>query len=56
MSITGTGIAADTVISSIDDINNKITHNAASSNGGGVDVANNLSITTRVFVDGRDRN
>jgi len=53
MSITGTGIAADTVISSVDDINNKITiSKPAASNGGGVDVANNLSITTRVFVDG----
>ena len=53
MSITGTGIAADTVISSVDDINNKITiSKPTTSNGGGSDIANNLSLTTRVFVDG----
>tara|TARA_Y100001938_G_scaffold151009_1_gene245057 strand:+ start:12367 stop:13992 length:1626 start_codon:yes stop_codon:yes gene_type:complete len=53
MSITGTGIQADTHVLSIDDINNKITLNkAASSNGGGSNVANNISTTTRVFIDG----
>ena len=53
MSITGAGIPADTVISSVDDINNKITlSKPASSNGGGSNIANNLSVTTRVFVDG----
>ena len=53
MSITGTGIQTDTHILSTDSINNKITLNkAASSNGGGSNVANNISTTTRVFVDG----
>ena len=53
MSISGAGIPADTVISSIDDINNKITiSKPAISDGGGSNIANNLSVTTRVFVDG----
>jgi len=53
MSITGTGIQSDTRVLSIDDINNTITLNKpTSSNGGGSNVANNISTTTRVFVDG----
>lgn len=53
MSITGAGIQADTLVLSVDDINNKITLNkATSANGGGANVANNISTSTRVFVDG----
>jgi hypothetical protein len=53
MSITGTGIAPETHISSIDVPNNKITiSTSTTAAGGGGTTANQLSLTTRVYVDG----
>jgi len=55
MSVSGNGIASDTVVSSIDTINNKITIDKETISTGGdtSDItANNLTITTRVIVDG----
>jgi hypothetical protein len=53
MSITGTGIPPGTHISSIDVTNNKITlSRTTTAAGGGGTTANQLSLTTRVYVDG----
>lgn len=51
MSVSGTGLATGSIISSLDSPNNKITiSSAALANGGGS--GNNLTITTRVYFDG----
>ena len=51
MSVSGTGLATGTFISTLDSPNNKITiSTAALANGGGS--GNNLTITTRIYFDG----
>lgn len=51
MSVTGTGVFADSYISSVDTPNNKITlSTAVTANGGGS--GNNITISTRVYIDG----
>ena len=51
MSVSGTGIATGSFISTVDSPNNRITlSSAASANGGGS--GNNLTIVTRVYFDG----
>jgi hypothetical protein len=53
MAITGTGILPGTYISSIDVPNNKISlSRSTTAAGGGGTTANQLSLTTRVYVDG----
>lgn len=53
MSITGVGIAPGTYISSIDVPNNKVTlSRTTTAAGGGGTTANQLSLSTRVYVDG----
>jgi len=53
MSITGVGIAPATHISSIDVPNNRITlSTTTTSAGGGGTTANQLSLATRIYVDG----
>lgn len=53
MSITGTGITPGTHISSIDVQNNKITlSTSTTAAGGGGTTANQLSLSTRIYVDG----
>ena len=53
MTVTGTGITPGTYISSVDVPNNKITlSTSTTAAGGGNTSANQLSLTTRVYVDG----
>ena len=53
MSISGTGIAPGTFISRVDVPNNNIfLSTATASSGGGNTTANQISLTTRVFIDG----
>jgi hypothetical protein len=53
MSVAGTGITPGTHISSIDVPNNKITlSTSTTAAGGGGTAANQLSLTTRIYVDG----
>jgi hypothetical protein len=53
MSVAGTGITPGTYISSVDVPNNKITlSTSTTAAGGGVTAANQLSLTTRIYVDG----
>jgi len=53
MSVAGTGITPGTYISSVDVPNNKITlSTSTTAAGGGVAAANQLSLTTRIYVDG----
>jgi hypothetical protein len=53
MAVTGTGITPGTYISSIDIPNNKITlSTSTTAAGGGGTAANQLSLTTRIYVDG----
>jgi hypothetical protein len=53
MTVTGTGIAPRTYISSIDVPNNRITlSTTTTAAGGGGTTANQLSLTTRIYVDG----
>jgi hypothetical protein len=53
MSISGTGIAPGTFISRIDVPNNNIfLSTATTSAGGGNTTANQISLTTRIFIDG----
>ena len=53
MSVTGTGVTPGTYISSVDIPNNKITlSTSTTAAGGGGTTANQLSLTTRVYVDG----
>ncbi len=53
MTVSGTGIAPGTFISSIDVPNNNIfLSTATSASGGGNTTANQISLTTRVFIDG----
>lgn len=53
MTISGTGIAPGTFISSIDVPNNNIfLSTATSAPGGGNTTANQISLTTRIFIDG----
>ena len=53
MAVTGTGITPGTYISSVDVPNNKITlSTSTTAAGGGGTSANQLSLTTRVYVDG----
>jgi len=53
MAVTGTGITPGTYISSIDVPNNKITlSTSTTAAGGGGTAANQLSLTTRIYVDG----
>jgi hypothetical protein len=52
MTVSGLGIPAQTYISSLDTPNNKISiSRAVTANGGGT-AANQLSITTRIYIDG----
>ena len=51
MSVSGTGIASNALISSVDSTNATITLTEATTANGG-DTGNNLTITTRVFIDG----
>jgi hypothetical protein len=52
MTVSGLGIPAQTYISTLDTPNNKITiSRAVTANGGGT-AANQLSITTRIYIDG----
>ena len=52
MSVSGLGIPAQSYISSVDVPNNKITlSRTVTANGGGT-AANQLSITTRIYIDG----
>lgn len=52
MAVSGLGIPAQTHISSLDTPNNKISiSRAVTANGGGT-AANQLSITTRIYIDG----
>ena len=51
MSISGTGIADDTVVSSVDNLNNRITISKETTDSGGGDL-NSLTISTRVIIDG----
>lgn len=48
MSISGTGLATQTHITNVDNVNNKITLSNVTTNSG----ANNLSIQTRIYFDG----
>jgi len=50
LSISGTGIAADTHIQSVDEINGTLTLSTATTASGGN--ANNITITTRVYING----
>jgi len=51
MIVSGTGIATDTLVSSVNTITNIITLSTpTSANGGGT--GNNVSFTTRVYIDG----
>ena len=53
MSVTGTGITPGTYISSVDGVYNKITLSTpTTSSGGGTTADKNLSLKTRVYVDG----
>jgi hypothetical protein len=53
MSVAGTGITPGTYISAIDIPNNKITlSTSTTAAGGGGTAANQLSLTTRVYIDG----
>jgi hypothetical protein len=53
MTITGTGLSPGTYISSVDVPNNKISLSRSTTTaGGGGTTANQLSLTTRVYVDG----
>jgi len=53
MSVTGTGITPGTYISSIDVPNNKIAlSRTTTAAGGGGTTANQLSLSTRVYIDG----
>ena len=53
MAISGTGVPAETHIDSIDLANVTITlSNRTTANGGGSNVANSLSVVSRVFVSG----
>jgi hypothetical protein len=53
MFVSGTGIAPKTFISTVDTPNNNITLSLATTgSGGGNTTANQISITTRIFVDG----
>jgi len=51
MSVRGTGIASNALISSVDSTNATITLTESATADGG-DTGNNLTITTRVYVDG----
>ena len=51
MSVTGTGIPGGVHIENIDTVNTKITLSSATTSSGG-GTGNNLTITTRVFIDG----
>jgi len=53
MFVSGTGIAPKTFISTVDTPNNNISLSLATTgSGGGNTTANQISITTRIFVDG----
>ena len=52
MSVSGTGIAPETYVSSVDIPNNRITLSIETTSGGGVTAANQLSISTRIYIDG----
>jgi hypothetical protein len=52
MSVTGLGIPSQTYISSLDTPNNKITLSSSVTSNGGGSAANQLSITTRIYIDG----
>lgn len=53
MSVTGTGITPGTYISSVDIPNNKITlSTSTTAAGGGGTTANQLSLSTRIYIDG----
>lgn len=53
MSVSGTGITPGTHIASIDTPNNNITLSlATSSAGGGNTTANQIALTTRIYIDG----
>ena len=53
MAISGVGIGGTTYISSVDDVNLRITlSSGATANGGGSNTANLLSVTTRIVVSG----
>lgn len=53
MTVSGTGISVGTYITSIDTPNNIINLSlAASSNGGGTNIANTITVSTRVYIIG----
>jgi hypothetical protein len=52
MTVSGLGIPSQTYISSLDIPNNKITLSSSVTANGGGTAANQLSITTRIYIDG----
>jgi len=52
MAVSGLGIPSQSYISSVDTPNNKITLSRAITANGGGTAANQLSITTRIYIDG----